>query len=79
MVLSGGSGPVSAAWRRREATGSALRTFLAQATGARTAGFSRIAHSAAKQPQDMPLSEVLAVLDDAENEKREFSVFTDLR
>jgi hypothetical protein len=35
--------------------------------------------SAAKQPQDMPLSEVLAVLDDAENEKREFSVFTDLR
>ena len=43
FVLSGGSGPVSAAWRRREATGLALRIFLAQATGARTAGFSRIA------------------------------------
>ena len=35
--------------------------------------------SVAKQPRDMPLSEVLAVLDDAEKEKRESSVVIDLR
>ena len=44
---SGRSGLTSMAWRRRTATGFALRASTAQVTGASTAGFSREARGAA--------------------------------
>ena len=63
--------------RRRTAAGLALRTSTARVTGARTAGFSRIAPG--EMSREMPVSELLGILADAEKEKSEFSAVGDLR